>query len=1359
METHVNIYQGLNKDIAYDTIGPNLYIDALDIRITTTTGESTGAWTNIKGNSASFLLPASNLSVPSGNNFGTWTASNPVVIGSTSIRSTIVLFVADSSNTKGWIYTVKYDPATRLISAGYPQLKYYNANFNFSKLHPIEAMGRYESDCLQRVYWTDYNNFFRSINLESPTITTLALGQIDIFPDITYNQPLLKIIGGGGALMTGQYQIAYRLITFDGKESLFSPPSNPIHIVSSSETVPQSYQYVGNPVAVNSGKSIQVTIDTSSYSGYEYLEVVYIYNATTTSTPVVQTIEQISIGTSTSITVKLTGNETGGYPLELLSFTTKNNPFKTPKTITQKDNSLVVANIKSSTVSVQSLLAPGETFSAETLRYKSDGVTACTDSFNQDYNIDAHWDALWHKDKQYKYQTDGTTLGGEGPNIQYSFHLEPYRINTVSTPGIPYVPNTPVTTHNLNDGYTYTNTTFDSPASPFISGLLRGYKRGETYRFGIVFYTKKGEATYVSHIGDIKFPDLSEADGVTNLSGTNYFPIATDSGYIVTGYSLGIKFQIDFSSCPSLLTEVESYQIVRVERTNLDKRRICSGTFKTFSKPRVGTSVSGVEDFRVNGSEDVLHLLDMNGGPNGSFTRLESAPSDGSIYPDLFGEYINFISPEIFYDYNSIPATIDSVPEPMILINGGLDLKNDTVTTRNTSAGEQVGQQVQDYRRNYTKTVRVDKTSTNVTYPTIGAYRGIEYVKRLTYKQKVKNQPYGTLSDSTTTAVGGYYMRNFYAFADPATSATLNKPNNESKSVLYRGPSGLLGKMSKISNDPISGASLGTVSSTDYFNTTNVVAVGASGTHTLVWADVLIPKQEIYGGFDSNALVTNKFIGASPVISTANTNPIVYGGDIFIDMHINQESTTFLDPDFYDASTGTDGRFVTNRTITGAFPCESSINLSVTHGSTLQRTVLFAFNSTYISSLYRQETGNYSSTYAKSLNMYDYNGIYSKENSDVTFYVEPISGGSCSDLVQDTRAYLSNVKTNNELVDSWSKFGVNNFYDIDDYGPINKILNWQDTVHFIQDRAIGVYAINRAAITTTSDGVPTQLGTGQGFGKHQYFSKEHGSIHQWGITSTEKGIYFFDGIHRKIFICAGQNSPISEALGIHSVLQALPSEVFTRKENGGDNPLVNKGVVLGKDLINDEIIFTFLSTNKENSSTYVLDEVAQVFATRYSATPTTWISNGDILLSPNPSANNQLWTHNIGSFGQFYGTNKECSISVVINTQADLNKVLRTIEFNSIVRDSAKVVDRSQTITAFRIQNQYQDTGKVLFSSGRIKRKFDKWRLKIPRDQNTVNKKGRIRSSYFVLTLYFDNSSNKELIMNRVITYFDYQMF
>jgi hypothetical protein len=1433
METHVNTYQGLNKDTAYDSIPANQYIDAKDIRITTTSGESQGAYTNIKGNTLSFSIPTYGTF-----NGSSWATLDPEVIGHTTIRNRIILLVADNSDTKGWIYVVEYDPATKAINPGFPELKYYNPNFNFKKKWPIEALGRFESNCMQRLYWSDYNNFFRSLNLEDPNITTITAGEIDLFPDVQYYTPLIKVITSGGSLLTGEWQFAYRLITADGKQSLISPPSALTHIVSKSESLIQSAQYVGNITPAGSGKSISIDINTSSYTGFDKIELISIYTGSSTAIPVVKSVETKSINGQSTINFICSGNETEAYVIELLTYTNKNYAFKTPKTMTQKDNSLVIANIKTSSISINELLPQGESFDASTLRYLSDGVTPCSDSFNKELNDDAQWNSTWHSTKQYKFQPapNNTILGGKGPNISYKFSLEPFTLDASNTPGFVNISNTPdyVLTHNFNDGYgTYTNSTYPNFASPFLSGVMRGYKRGETYRFGIVFYTKKGEATFVEHIGDIKFPDISEPNGVDTVPGTGikYWPLtlvdATSFAYPVTiGYSMGIEFTIDFSTCPSLALEIESYQIVRVKREEADKRRLTQGVVKSFYNAPTGDTTPKDFDLRISGSQNALHLFPVY--PKGNFGSITGTTTNANFltlgdnnegnsaiaqFEDYYlkGQYLSMYSPEISYGWDNVRGLTSNVSSnPCLLITGAYSTRTENVVDagRDLSA-KNIGQHDQDIRYHHKLTLPVN-------------FQTIENIKQIVNATTITMEDTSVIDDKVTGLWGSSYLRNYYAIPDyNKNTATLNDPQDgagtSDRAELYRAGTSVLTQIAKISTDFLTGA---TITPTAYnsfsYGSSKVIVedavtrANASATvqeESFPIVEVVIPRVEVYGGADQNALEANIFIQASPVIDIANTNPTVYGGDTFINMYTLQSSMLEITNTSYYGN----NKYHTNSAHTEVYPVESSINIDLDCGATIKRGVKYTFDGLQ-DTILRQEGNNSQTDYGYDYAMYKYNAVYSVENSDVTFFVKPSNSLDCSVITNDTRAYLSDVKTNGELVDSWTKFGANNFYDIDDYGPINKIVNWQDQVHFIQDRAVGVYAINRAAITTTSDGVPTSLGTGQGFGKHQYYTKEYGSIHQWGIKTTDQGIYFFDALHRKIFMTAGQSAPLSEIKGIHSLLQTLPDQVFLRKEHGGDAPTMGVGVVLGRDAINDEVLFTFLSGNKPtglllsytfpigsiiwvgqyyyvtseftttedptaslilmfqnvtqatqeqllNGTTLVYDELAQQFSSFYSTTPKTWIENSDILMSPNPLQGKDIYTHNIGNYGEFYGIVEECSISIVINPQADINKILRTIEFNSVVRDANKVVDRTQTITGFRINNQYQDTGVVPYSSGRIKRKFDKWRVKIPRDQNTINKHGRLRSSYFVLTLYFDNSYNKELIMNRVLTYFDYQIF
>jgi hypothetical protein len=1444
MERHINTYQGLNKDAGRDTLPNSLYIDAKDIRISTDRGESIGSWTNIKGNTEFFNIPINNTLVAGGNNFGAWTATNPEIIGYTTIRNRIIIFVADDSDSKGWVYDVQYNPATRVITGGFPALKYYNPNFNFRKSHPIKALGHFETENIQKVYWTDYNNFFRSLNLEEPNLPTFPLGQVDIFPDVTFNSPQLSLITSGGALPNGELLVAYKLLTFDGKETLVSPPSNLIHITASSETLNQSADYVGSINPVNTGKSVSITVDTSLYGDFDKIEFVVAHYPSYNAVPEVKTIEQISINNQPSITFVYTGNEGTDFPIELLEFTSKNYSFKTCKSLTQKDNSLVIANIKGSSVNIQDLLEPLETFSAKTYRYNSLGVIN-PDEFNQEFNKDAHWDPDWHTNSQFKFRSNGTTLGGEGPNISFKFHLEQFTLDGNNpTPAFTNVTDTPDSPgHDLNDGYgVRNNTTYPNFASPFISGLLRGYKRGETYRFGFVGNTTKGESSFVEYIADIKFPDISDInDEVTvNIDGTDYYyyPLAVLDGSNTIGCALGISFEIDFTSCPSLQTKLETYQIVRVQREEGDRRRISQGTIKTFWRNPVAGAHPDF-DLRVESSSNTLHLFPQAGATgevSGCFNTLVDhdvdpspiSPSvsiadiDGASIEDDYiikGNFVGLYTPEISYNFGGVRENAAAISNnPCMLLTGAYHRGYARVQfgADINLSGINLGLTGQDFR-----------STCKATYP-ISVTDPIHAVKQWSDAKFMNMNTGDTYEGEVTGAIvdgsNTYYMRNYYAidkYDDPA--AHLNDPqggggSGSSVPALYRGGTSIIGKIIQPVNDPLTATPitppLGYV---DYFNSpefinvihpTTFVANTAWHATSMPIIDVMLPKAEVYGGYGQDALESNIFIQASPVIPINELNPKVFGGDIFLNMFTLQTGQCGLEEPFYGNS-----KYNKNISSTEAFPVESLLNLDLDAGSTIKRGVQYTYDGLTLE-LLRQEDSNSNSsgTKAESTIMYTYNKVYSTENKNVTYFVKPVNSTENSN-VNDVRAYLSNVKINGESIDSWTKFGSNNYYDVDDYGPINEILNWRDTVFFFQDKAHGTYAINRAAITTTNDGVPTQLGTGKGFGKHQYLSKEHGTIHQWGIKATNKGIYMFDAIHRKLFLITGDSNPISEINGLHSLFNQLPNGIFLRKENGGDNPIKGKGITIGKDVINDEIIFTFLdketvktyelstfypqgsiillgsimyyallpfSTTASgieslellnancsvatqdqvyNSTSVVYDELVGQFSSFYSARPTLWIDNGDILISANSLFSRKVYTHNTGNWGEFYGKIEEASVSLVINPNADINKILRLLEFNSTVRDNSKVVDRDVTITAFRVQTEYQDTGKILFDSNRIKRRFDKWRVKISRDTLSTNQRARMRSTHFIVTLYFDNTENKEFIMNRLMSYYDVQMF
>ena len=120
---------------------------------------------------------------------------------------------------------------------------------------------------------------------------------------------------------------------------------------------------------------------------------------------------------------------------------------------------------------------------------------------------------------------------------------------------------------------------------------------------------------------------------------------------------------------------------------------------------------------------------------------------------------------------------------------------------------------------------------------------------------------------------------------------------------------------------------------------------------------------------------------------------------------------------------------------------ETSINTDLDYGSTIKRGVKYTVtngSTTEEQPYFRQENNNTFSVFAKPVvggttyDMYGYNLVNSRENIEIIFAVEPLNQNNTC-IVNDVRTFLSNIKTNNETIDSWSQFPINNFYDIGFY--------------------------------------------------------------------------------------------------------------------------------------------------------------------------------------------------------------------------------------------------------------------------------------------------------------------------------------
>ena len=341
MKTHVSTYgKGLNKDISLDAMPSDMYLHAEDIRFFTDEGSSLAAGINIKGTSQIFQL----------------TGSDEQVIGFTTIRNKIIFFTADWTGSHGRIYELVIDDKTNI---GTPVLIYDHPDMGFSKSKPIEAVGRREDSCIERVVFSDYDEYTRSINILDDcfktgayTSTTSYCGilpvDLDIFQGFCFNNPTVNTILGGGNLLTGMYQYAFKLITRDGKETLVSQATSLISIYPKTST--KNIDLAGDIEGSNSGKSIRVEFNLSNVdkSNIANLIPLRLFTNTLDGLPQINQFPEIIIDPTNNIYTFIDSDDNLSSEVTNEQYILNNFIFKTNKTFETKDNILLYSNIKES---------------------------------------------------------------------------------------------------------------------------------------------------------------------------------------------------------------------------------------------------------------------------------------------------------------------------------------------------------------------------------------------------------------------------------------------------------------------------------------------------------------------------------------------------------------------------------------------------------------------------------------------------------------------------------------------------------------------------------------------------------------------------------------------------------------------------------------------------------------------------------------------------------------------------------------------------------------------------------------------------------------------------------------------------
>jgi hypothetical protein len=582
--------KGMNKDLDYTLRSNDMYYDAENLRLTTSGGSDNKILKNING-----VLDQSAVSI----------ASGYYIIGTCSIRNYLILFTTDNTNAK--IYRCMLDTDGTVLSCTLiyddSAVTEDTSTLGFKLANKIKAIGRYENEFLVKVYWTDGLNSTKVANVAEHSSGTTdrfmtvsggtynastnkykSAGRLEFLPDVILPELTLdRIISGN--LTSGVIQYSYQFYTNKETESTFAPLTASIPTSSSSHTKPYSTNFYGDNPEVTTGMGVRLSLINPN-NGFNYIRLIAIQYETLDGAPIIRIADEKEISDSTdTIYMVDTGESLGEYTLEEFSVPL-NNVFKCGD-LEEKDNILFASNITESYFDLDE--EAGGYFDSRAYRfdttfeariyneagyYTIDGTdltatiqgTTIEDLTGDWTTIPSEFDCINHyndtnKDDQhyyrYMYQSDGSTIGGEGPNISYTF--------SKSSAGTRF-PLDRTYTGSPWDGsvIVYPPGSYGNYASPFLNSTLKSWARDEVYRVALVAIDNKGRSSFPKWIGDIRLP--------AQHNGSDYKTIYKDGNDFVHGNVLYPIFSIT-----GLPSSVVACKIVYVKRELGDRSILAQG--------------------------------------------------------------------------------------------------------------------------------------------------------------------------------------------------------------------------------------------------------------------------------------------------------------------------------------------------------------------------------------------------------------------------------------------------------------------------------------------------------------------------------------------------------------------------------------------------------------------------------------------------------------------------------------------------------------------------------------------------------------------------------------------------------------
>lgn len=913
--------------------------------------------------------------------------------------------------------------------------------------------------------------------------------------------PIVEISKGSGSIVSGKVQYAYRLYSKNNA-------ATPLSILSKTLSLYRN-EYSGYEAEKKSGRAVDISINTQNVGNLDYIQVYRI------SYQLSGQIPKISLIKDEKITQKLTDI---GVNIEenvaISDFLSMFTPFIYPKQIESKGDYLFAANMKYSQDDVDSKF---DSFKAESysrhnkvFRIDEEGnVTTMPDLDN--VNINYSTNTAFPQSNTPSYNEDDWRI---------------FKVNNVEYNGYGKY---------ICWRYIYDDINMSPNNQGDVSYQKSTFRCGETYRFGVKLYDQYGRASSVKWIADITIPNRA-----------NIYDDYDDN--ITKFKNVGIEFfKNPNTPWPGYIS---GWEIVRCERTLNDRKAITQGIIGY--PQECYTKNDGVWEDSREGFES---LVENNETTNflcnpGFFSTDYFSTAFNNRFSVPAKDILMFASPETCYQQDDINDILKANKSDLYFdyiykCYPNSDTEESTWdldhATEDLYEGYHIFSKQQynpqmsfcffwpydhyslyrssDFKfiENYDNTFTTGRGSqktyqdyaktrfyfnyfvpnyTTIEYPNIKDKKinDVSSIQSPKYSDFANNELFVYKNNTTTISnkqfinwscpllldVGGSRETDMKTYMDNIDPAQIHDPSNPvSLSILY--PIGAGGKLMLFSIDS-------DLTTDGNYNSVPSITV------------VNVSKNTIpYGGYNKVAIDNSSYISFGDY---TNGNSIdVYSGDTRNRIFTYNALHTWYDPTYKNC--------VKMATVY-AIPVETDIDIQAQYG------LLYGVDG--FTNYNIQDEACAFDNYTQNKGAYLYNPAYNA-TPDIVSWTTPEQLDSKIDQF-DTRIHYSNVKINNEDIDSWLQFQSANYIDVDTrYGEITDLKLFKDKLIFWQENATGILAVNERVVLNDQNDTQVVLGTGGVLERYDYFTTVYGQKkNQHARTMSNTSLYWWDGSNKEILL-------------------------------------------------------------------------------------------------------------------------------------------------------------------------------------------------------------------------------------------------